>query len=330
MSAGLFAPARVRATTSLCEDVRLIELEPAGGAEPYDPGSHLDVGLELDGLPDLRSYSLIGAGPRNGAYRIAVKRVADSRGGSAAMHALRVDDTVRITRPRSNFPLVHGRPEYLLVAGGIGITPLYAMAEALLRAGASFRLLYAAATRRQLVLAEELGALVGERLQCFASDRGERIDLDRHVASLHPEGELYLCGPLRLREAVQRVWAASDRLPERLRFETFATGGRFPTESFTVRLCDHGGRELVVPRERTLLATLRASGVELMADCLRGECGLCQVNVVRCDAALDHRDVFLSDEERAEATTLCACVSRAAGGMVEIDTGFRPAPTITR
>jgi vanillate O-demethylase ferredoxin subunit len=110
---------------------------------------------------------------------------------------------------------------------------------------------------------------------------------------------------------------------DRLRFETFATAGRFPTEPFVARVHDHGDREVEVPRNRTLLAALQGAGIDVMSDCLRGECGLCTVTVLGHDAELDHRDVFLSEEQQEEGEVLCSCVSRAAGGTIAIDTGFR-------
>lgn len=319
---GHFGPARVRAVTPLAADVRLIEIEPEGGAEPYPTGSHLDLSVTLDGLPDTRSYSLVGERPRDGAYRIAVKKLPDSRGGSEFMHALERGAGLEVSAPRSHFELQHGRPEYLLIAGGIGITPLVGMAEALARARADFRLLYAARTDEALVLRDELGELCGDRLETFV---GERIDLGAEIDRLHPDGELYVCGPPSLREATRAAWRERDRRADRLRFETFATAGRFPTEAFTAIVRDHGDRRVEVPRNRTLLAALADAGVDVMSDCLRGECGLCAVTVVEAEGDLDHRDVFLSEEEQEEGHALCACVSRAAGGSVTIDTGFRPA-----
>jgi ferredoxin-NADP reductase len=322
---GHFSRAHVRATHVLAGDVRLVELVPETGAEPYPLGSHLDVAVVLDGLPDVRSYSLIGERPADGAYRIAVKRLADGRGGSAWIHTLQPGDAVDISTPRSHFELAHGRPGYLLLAGGIGITPLIGMAQALQRAGADVRLLHAARSADQHVFADGLAALLGPRYVRMADDAGERVDLDAEIARLHPEGELYVCGPPGLREAAQDAWRAAGRPARRLRFETFGTAGRFPAKPFVARVRDHGEREIAVPADRTLLSALKAAGVEVMADCLRGECGLCAITVVDRDAELDHRDVFLSADEQQEATTLCACVSRAVGGTVTIDTGFRPA-----
>ncbi|MBV9853598.1 MAG: oxidoreductase [Streptosporangiaceae bacterium] len=326
VAGGHFLQARVRAVRDVASDVRVIELEPARPPQPYPSGSHLDIAVTIDGLPDVRSYSLVGERPVEGAYRIAVKKIPDSRGGSAFVRALRPGSQATVSEPKSHFELQYGRPDYLLVAGGIGITPMVGMAHALTRHGRPFKLLYAARTREQLAFAGELSELLGDRLELYVSAEGNRLDIDRAIDRLHPDGELYLCGPLRLRDAAQRAWRRRGRPPERLRFETFASGGRFQPEAFPVRVHDQGGREITVPKNRTMLDALRDADVEVMWDCRRGECGLCAVSVLHVEGELDHRDVFLSEEEQAGNRTILTCVSRAVGGAITIDTGFRADP----
>jgi ferredoxin-NADP reductase len=324
MAAGShFGAATVRAAHDVASDVRMIEIEPAGEARPYPTGAHLDIAVVIDDLPDVRSYSLVGERPVDGAYRIAVKEIEDSRGGSRFVRALEPGTEIEVSGPQSHFELQYGRPEYLLVAGGIGITPMVGIARALERHGRPFRLLYAARTREQMPFVDELRELLGDRLELFVSGEGERLDLARAIDRLDSQGELYLCGPLRLRDAAQRVWRERQRRPDRLRFETFASGGRFAPEEFVACLSDRDGREVVVRRNRTLLDALKDHGVDMMWDCLRGECGLCAVRVVEADGELDHRDVFLSEEQQQDGETLISCVSRAVGGAITIDTGFR-------
>jgi len=318
-----FGPGRVRDARDVASDVRLIEIEPAAGARPYATGAHLDIAVIIDELPDIRSYSLVGERPADGAYRIAVKDVPDTRGGSAFVRALEPGADVEVSEPESHFELQYGRPEYLLIAGGIGITPMVGMAHALERHGRPFRLLYAARTRAQMAFASELRDLLGDRLELFVSDEGTRLDLGAQIERLHPDGELYLCGPLRLRDAAVRAWRERDRRADRLQFETFASGGRFAPEEFVVRLADQGDREIVVRKNRTVLDALKDNGVDMMWDCLRGECGLCAVRVLDVEGELDHRDVFLDEEQQESGETLLTCVSRAVGGAIRIDTGFR-------
>jgi vanillate O-demethylase ferredoxin subunit len=311
--------ARLRAARALTPSVRELLIEPAGGPLPYAPGSHLEVQVLVGPLPETRTYSLVGAEPVDGAYRIAVRRQPEGRGGSLYMWSLEPGARIALSGPRNLFALTPGRPDYLLVAGGIGITPLVSMAQALARSGSSFRLLYCGRSRGEMPLLDELDGYAEARV----SDEGTRLDLDAEIARLHPGGELYLCGPLRLIDDARRAWRAAGRPPARLRFETFASSGAHPPEPFHVTVVDHGV-ELDVPQNRTLLEALEDSGIGMLSDCLRGECGLCVVEVVGRHGDLDHRDVFLSDDEKTEGSKLCACVSRVVGGSIAVDTGYRP------
>ncbi|PVY97497.1 PDR/VanB family oxidoreductase [Actinomycetospora cinnamomea] len=329
--AGTFVPATVRAVRAVADEVRQVELVPDDGARPYPPGSHLDLALEVDGLPVVRSYSVVGAAPDDGAYRIAVKLLPESRGGSRRVHGLAAGDRLELRHPTSHFELDPRRPGYLLVAGGIGITPLVGMAEVLARRHphqAPVRLAYAGRRRAAMPFVEHLRALLGDdAVVTAAGEDGERLDLAAEVAALHADGEAYLCGPPRLTDAVRACWEAQGRPPRRLRTETFGTAGRHPTEPFDVEVRDHG-LTVHVPRDRTLLGALHDAGVGMVWDCLRGECGLCTVRVLGRSTdgqpVVDHRDVFLDAAEREDSTRLCACVSRAVGGRLAIDTGYRP------
>ena len=320
---GHFSKATVRDVRDVANDVRMIEIDPGDGrARAYPTGSHLDIAVMIDELHDIRSYSLVGEAPVEGAYRIAVKEIPESRGGSKFVRALQPGTEVEISEPQSHFELQYDRPEYLLVAGGIGITPIFGMSHALKRYGRPFRVLYAGRTRGQMPFVEELSELLGDDLELFISEDGERLDVEAEVDRLDPDGELYLCGPLRLRDAAQHVWKQRERRPDRLRFETFASGGRFAPEQFVARVRD-AGAEVTVRSNRTLLDALKDEGVDMMWDCLRGECGLCVAQVIEVEGELDHRDVFLSEEEKEEGATIVTCVSRAVGGAITIDTGFR-------
>jgi ferredoxin-NADP reductase len=329
MAAGMeWTRGRLRAAREVAHDVRLLELEPEDGVRPFPTGSHLDVEVLIGEAPDVRSYSLVGDAAVDGAYRVAVKRVQDSRGGSRWLWGLEPRARLALSHPSSHFELQLGRPEYLLLAGGIGITPIVGMAATLQRRGARFRLLYTARPRARLAFADELVARHGDAVELFASQEegGRAIDVARELAALGSDAELYVCGPLGLLDAARVAWRDQGRAAAALRYETFASGGRHPAEPFTLRLRDRGGREVVVPRNRTALEALQEAGVQMLSDCLRGECGLCVADVLARDGEIDHRDVFLSEEQQREGRTFCTCVSRVAGGTITIDTGFRPDP----
>ena len=313
--------AELTATRDFGPDIRMFEIAPAGGALPYEPGSHINLAIDIAGHRDIRSYSLVGL-PRRDAYRIAVRRVQPSRGGSAWLHDLLPGARLKITSPRNHFPLQFGASHYLLVAGGIGITPLLGMAQTLARRGLEFRLLYAVRRRQDAAFADELRETLGDRVSLFVSEDGNRIDLLREL-SVHPaDGDIYVCGPGRLLQALRDAMAVLQRPSANLRFETFGNGGLHPNESFWVRV-PRLGVEIAVPAGQTMLDALDAAGVELMSECRRGECGLCAVDVVAVEGLIDHRDVFLSDHQKHENSRICACVSRAVQGGVVIDTSWR-------
>lgn len=312
---------RLRAIRDLTPDIRLFEIEPDGGFVPPPPGSHLDFRMRIHDRPDLRSYSVVGP-CTDGIYRIAVKRLPHSRGGSAWMWSLAPGARLAFTGPHDTFPLGANRPEYLLVAGGIGITPIYTMATALAGAGARLRLVYAARRACDLAFADDLREILGDRLITVTSETGGRVDLAAEIAALAGDGELYVCGPIGMLEAAKHAWQASGRPPEKLRFETFGSSGRYATVPFTVRI-PRLGLEIAVPENRTMLDSLEAAGVAMISDCRKGECGLCALPILAVDGVVDHRDVFFSDVEKAADAKLCTCVSRVAGGSITIDTADR-------
>jgi ferredoxin-NADP reductase len=315
--------ARLRAVRDLTPDIRLFELEPAGPFVAPAPGSHIKVAVHIDARPDVRSYSTVGLSADT-VYRIAVKRLADSRGGSAYMWRLQEGAQLAISTPGNYFALSHGCSEYLLVAGGIGITPIYSMALALAKTNARFRVLYASRSAADAALADDLRAAIGDRLHLVLDDAGARIDFDAEIARLDPAGELYVCGPIGMLEAAKRSWRVSGRPVARLRFETFGNSGRYASETFVVKI-PRLGLEIAVPANQTILAALEAAGVAMISDCRRGECGLCVLNIREFSGAVDHRDVFFSDDEKSANTKICTCVSRVANGSITLDTGDRPA-----
>ncbi|MDB5545211.1 MAG: oxidoreductase [Hyphomicrobiales bacterium] len=314
--------ARISAIRDVSRDIREFTIVPESGARPYAPGSHLNVGVIIDGQPDHRSYSLVGTGDGS-CYRIAVRRHDDSRGGSRYMWTLREGARLSVTDPHNLFTLEFGRPEYLLLAGGIGVTPLIAMAAALNRSHANWRMIYAAKSRADAAFLDELAALHSERIETRFSDEGHRLDLAAEIAKLAHGAQLYLCGPLRLLDAARAQWSAAGRPQADLRFETFASGGLYAPELFRVKI-PRLGIDLDVPPDRSMLDVLESAGIEVMADCRRGECGLCALDVIAVDGEIDHRDVFLSDHEKQNNEKICTCVSRVVGGSVTVDTAYRP------
>jgi ferredoxin-NADP reductase len=238
------------------------------------------------------------------------------------MWGLRPGSRIVLSGPSNHFNLALGRPEYLLLAGGIGITPIFTHALALAEAGARFRLLYACKSRSELALADELAEKLSDRLQLFVGEDGMRVDIAAEIAHLDPQGELYVCGPIGMLEAAKRRWRDSGRPADRLRFETFGSSGEYPSAPFIVRI-PRLGKELTVEANQTMLDALEEANVGMIYDCKRGECGLCALPILEVDGVVDHRDVFFSDAEKALNAKLCTCVSRVYGNSIAIDTADR-------
>ena len=319
--------AHVRALRDLTPSVREFELVPEHGVRAWTPGSHLRVRVPLAQRDETRHYSLVGLPAESasrGAYRIAVKRLEPGRGGSRHLWSLAEGAELAIGEPANHFELSAAAPQYLLVAGGIGVTPLVAMARTLAARGAVLRMCYAARTADELAYRDELADALGAGLALFSDESGERLDLDAEIAALAPGGQLYVCGPIVLLDAAREAWERGGRAVGDLRFETFGNTGRHAAEPFWVELADRGGQRLDVPADRSLLDVLEEAGIAALSDCRRGECGLCALQVVRCNGIADHRDVFLSARQKAANERFCTCVSRVSGGGIVLDSAYRP------
>ncbi|MGY4318827.1 PDR/VanB family oxidoreductase [Bradyrhizobium sp. JR3.5] len=313
--------ATLLATRDLTPGIREFLLRPDDfTAAPYPVGSHIDVGVTIEGQPQTRSYSLVGEVDPQG-FRIAVRHAADSRGGSRYMWSLMPGARLSVTLPTSLVQLDWTRRHFCLIAGGVGITPIVGAAQALVRRDAGVTLHYAVRARGDAAYLEPLERLLGDRLIVHAGDEGRRLDLDGVFAGLPQDTMTLFCGPMRMLDAARRAWEASGRPITDLRYETFGSSGLLPTEAFRVRLRGEG-TEFVIPRDRSMLDVLNEAGHEVMSDCRRGECGVCALDVVDVDGEIDHRDVFFSDHQKQESRKICACVSRARG-TITVDTLHR-------
>jgi ferredoxin-NADP reductase len=321
-------PATVVALHGLTPTVREFEIRPEHGtAARWQAGAHLQMQVLVNSKAQIRSYSLVGL-PDGHSFRIAVKRMDGGRGGSLAMWQLAAGDRLQISEPQNHFQLDLSAPHYLLIAGGIGITPLVMMAQQVAahahKSGATLRMLYGARTQDELAFLPLLREVLGEGLQTFVADRGEIPDFAAAINALPAGGQLYTCGPVPMLEAIKKAWLEAGRALADLRFETFGSSGRFPAQAFRVQVPRHQ-IDIMVPADTTLLDALESAGIEALADCRRGECGLCAMDVLGLDGEIDHRDVFLSEHEKQQNTRICACVSRVVGSLT-LDSSYRPEP----
>ena len=207
------------------------------------------------------------------------------------------------------------------MAGGIGITPLLGMAELLARRGAKLSLIFGARSDAELAYHAPLASALGQVLKPAIAERGEMINFKEEIAALPAGAQMYVCGPVPMLDGARRAWAQAGRALADLRYETFGSSGRFAPQAFRVKLPRHH-IDITVGADCGLLDALELEGVQAMYDCRRGECGLCTMDVLAVDGEIDHRDVFLSDAEKAANKRICVCVSRVVG-EITLDSAYR-------
>ena len=283
-----------------------------------EAGAHLKLPVRLaDGSETTRHYSIASDPARRDAWTIAVQREERGAGGSRALHAaLGIGARLRVAPPANGFRLDDGDAHAVLVAGGIGITPLKAMAHALAAAGRTFELHYTAADAARMAFGDELARDFGDRARLYHSRSGDgaRLDLAAVLAAAPAGARVYVCGPGRLVEATRRAAAAAGIGPAQVRWERFGAVAGEADRPIEVEL-RRSGRTLTVPAERSVLDALNEAGANLPSDCRAGTCGTCFVPVL--EGRPDHRDEVLDARQRD--TGMCACVSRALGDRLVLD-----------
>jgi vanillate O-demethylase ferredoxin subunit len=286
---------------------------------PFSAGSHLDVRIR-DGL--VRQYSLCNDPDDTHRYVIGVLRHADSRGGSIAMHdELQVGDTVDASLPKNHFPLDHSAHKSLLIAGGIGITPILCMAERLSNIGADFELHYCTRSLARTAFVDRIKtSAFAERVAFHHSDGPleQRVDIAALLDSPAPGAHLYVCGPtgfmdLVLATAKGKGWAEAQVHREYFAGQTYGAESNTP---FNVRLASTG-RVIPIAKEKSVVQALIDHGIEIATSCAEGVCGTCMTRVL--DGEVEHRDRFLSAEERAKNDQFTPCCSRARSPMLVLD-----------
>ncbi|KUI24820.1 iron-sulfur protein [Mycobacterium sp. IS-1742] len=278
---------------------------------PWTAGAHLSITLK-SGL--VRQYSLCGPGDDPSGYTVAVLLVVDGRGGSREVHEqLRVGDLVEVEAPRNNFALTPA-PEYLFLAGGIGVTPIAAMLDELhaLHDSPRYRLVYGGRTLSSMAFVDRLTALGGDRVELVPFDERGLPDLTGALEGCAPGTHVYCCGPAAMISAVQE---ATSRYPdvvlhvERFSASADAESGPLVTDgSFEVELA-RSGMTITVPPDRTVLDAVLDALPDTAFSCTSGFCGTCETKVL--GGAIDHRDDLLTDAERQANTSMMICVSRS-------------------
>ncbi|GAP58502.1 MULTISPECIES: PDR/VanB family oxidoreductase [Arthrobacter] len=294
---------------NVATDIQRIVIEPSR-PKKAEPGSHIDVMVNIDGHEDKRSYSIVESSEDGTRLAISVLKAPLSRGGSLFIHTLEPGDQLEITQPLQNFPLRVGAGRYILLAGGIGITAMINMARVLRNLNADYTLVYAGRSRAVMAYLTELQELHGQNLVVHIDGEGSPLDVNALVASATEDTELYMCGPIRLMDEVRRTWTERGLSYPNLRYETFGNSGWHDPEEFIVKIPSLG-LEVPVGKSRSMLEALEDAGADMMFDCRKGECGLCEVRILGLQGAIDHRDVFYSARQKNATEKMACCVSRA-------------------
>lgn len=308
-------PARIAAITPIASDVRLFEFrrEDGGAFAAFTAGAHVDL-LLPNGL--VRQYSLVNPEGERDRYVIAVKLDRSSRGGSRFMHErLKIGAVIQLHGPRNNFPLADDDSHAVLIAGGIGITPIWCQVQRLAALGRSWELHYACRTRGEMAFAAELSAF-GSAVHFHLDDeKGTFLDVAQIVDAASPDAHLYCCGPKPMLTAFTD--AAKGRAPDKVHLEYFtakeerATGG-----GYTVELA-RSGKEIFIPPGKTILQAVREAGVEVESLCEEGYCFTCATQVIA--GTPDHRDSVLTDADRAANKVMLICCSGSLGEKLVLD-----------
>jgi vanillate monooxygenase ferredoxin subunit len=302
-------------------DICTFELVSTDGKPlpPFSAGSHIDVSLP-NGLT--RQYSLCNDPKESHRYLIGVLRDPASRGGSQAMHEkVQEGDALQISAPKNHFPLAHDAKRSLLLAGGIGVTPILCMAERLAVLGAAFEMHYCTRSRERTAFYQRIAeSNYADKVQCHFDDglSAQKFNIAAKLAKPEDGVHVYVCGPKGFMDAVLNT-ARQQGWPEsQLHYEFFASEVlKGDTDaSFEVKLAS-SGRVITVLKDQTVVQALSAAGVDVQTSCEQGVCGTCLTRVLEGEP--DHKDMYLTPEEQAGNDQFLPCCSRAKTPMLVLD-----------
>jgi vanillate monooxygenase ferredoxin subunit len=315
-----FRTVRISKVTSEALDICSFELaDPLGQAlPPFSAGSHIDVHLP-DGV--VRQYSLCNDPRETSRYLIAVLRDPKSRGGSVGMHALQAGQELRISEPKNHFALAHDSRHSVLVAGGIGITPILCMAERLAITNASFELHYCTRSFERTAFVERIrDAAFADRVHFHHDDgeAGQKFDAGAVLGSPADGRHLYVCGPTGFMDWVLGTARDAGWPDERAHREYFAAAPIDTSQdgSFEVKIASTGA-VIRITADKTVVAALADAGIEVPTSCEQGVCGTCLTRVL--EGTPEHRDMFLTPQEQAANDQFMPCCSRSKTPCLVLD-----------
>lgn len=305
--------AQVVARRELTHDiVELSIARPAGAIGQWEAGAHISLKLS-DGL--VRQYSLCGSLEDPNHWRIAVKREASGRGGSSMIHRqLTPGTSVWVSTARNNFRLTKGERPCLLIAGGIGITPMLPMIEALQARNTPWRLIYLGRNSESMAYTEELRERFPTQVNIWSSSQHGRINLSEALSQQDEGTHVYACGPAALLNDLQQLCTEQGLgfTAERFQAQHFDTA---QDHAFNVVL-ESSGKVVAVAKDESILKALAREGIHVLSTCQEGTCGSCEVKIVEGQAI--HRDSVLTEQEKLANQSLMVCVSRCAGKKIRL------------
>lgn len=309
---------RVARRDAHTSEIAVLDLVAVDGSElpPFKAGAHIDIHLE-EGL--IRQYSLSNAPDERHRYRLGVLLDPGSRGGSRAVHE-RLDEgaEIKVGVPRNLFPLEEDAPHTLLVGGGIGVTPMIAMAYELQSAGRSFELHYCCRARDKAAFIDELESAFGDSLVLHFDDGepAQKLEVEGVLAAQQANTHLYVCGPTGFMDWVLGAAQTSGWPKARVHSEYFTADVDTSGAAFEVEAAS-SGVTVQVAEGMSIAQALKAAGVKVNVSCEEGVCGTCICDVL--EGTPDHRDQFLSDEEKEDNDQIAVCCSRAKSSRLVID-----------
>jgi ferredoxin-NADP reductase len=306
---------RLTAIRYAAKDTNLYEFRPLDG-QPLpstDPGAHIDIHLPNKMM---RQYSLVSSGLDPRSYVVGIKRDPGSRGGSVFIHdQLKVGSVLKISQPRNNFNLVESAPHTILVAGGIGITPLYCMSQRLGSLGRPWHLYYSCRSRSEAAFLEELSYYDCVTFNFDEENGGTYLDLAAIVAQAPKDAHIYCCGPLPMLRAFEE---ATKSFPShQVHVEYFTAQSEVATEGGFILELARSKREVAVAKGQSILEALRACGIDITYSCEEGVCGACETTVL--SGTPDHRDSILTESERQASKTMMVCCSGSKSDRLVLD-----------
>jgi ferredoxin-NADP reductase len=310
-------PVRLQSVRYAARDTHLYEFVRLDG-QPFPsctPGAHIDVHLP-NGIT--RAYSLVESGEQRRSLVVGVKRDPNSRGGSRWLHEqARVGMELHVSGPRNHFPLLEDASHTVLVAGGIGITPIWCMAQRLKALGKPFTLYYSARSRADMAFLEEAQALGDAAHLHFDDEAGGVMDMAAIMKAVPVGAHLYCCGPTPMLDAYEAAAKAAGLPADNVHLERFTPVQAAATDGNYVVQLARSGKEIQVTAGTTLLEALEANGICVGASCREGLCGTCEVVVL--EGEVDHRDSVLTDAEKASNRTMMVCCSGSRSARLVLD-----------